>query len=140
MPRRGDETEDRLLSLLRADARRPVASLARELNLSRTAIQDRIARMERDGVIEGYTVLEGSDALDHAALAFVVIETRPCDPVLRRLKAVFGVERVFSIAGDIDALVLVRANSATEISRIGDRLSSVDGVGSIRLQTVLHER
>src|SRR5437764_6716976 len=45
-----------LLQLLKANARESTAELARKLGLSRTTVQDRIRRLERDGVIAGYTV------------------------------------------------------------------------------------
>lgn len=48
-----DDRDERLLALLQQDARTPVAELARAVNLSPTAVRQRLARMERDGVIEG---------------------------------------------------------------------------------------
>ncbi|CTQ49470.1 Lrp/AsnC family transcriptional regulator [Jannaschia donghaensis] len=47
-----DDTGRMLLALLGENGRRSVASLARALNLSRTAVQDRMGRLERDGWIE----------------------------------------------------------------------------------------
>ncbi|MDB5848544.1 MAG: AsnC family transcriptional regulator, partial [Rhodoferax sp.] len=46
-----DDTDRRLLSLLQANAREPVANLARKLQLARTTVVMRIARLEREGVI-----------------------------------------------------------------------------------------
>ncbi|NDV02047.1 Lrp/AsnC family transcriptional regulator [Pseudoroseicyclus tamaricis] len=135
-----DPMARRLLDLLRADARRTAASLGRELNLSRTAVQDRIARLERDGIIGGYTICEPPADAGHRALASITIEVRPCDPVLRRISSVPGVERVFSLAGDVDAIALVRGVDATAISELADRLSSIEGVGSVTLRTILRER
>ena len=50
------ETDSKLLSLLKANAREPTASLARKLGLARSTVQERIARLERSGTIAGYTV------------------------------------------------------------------------------------
>lgn len=135
-----DATAQRLLDLLRLDARRTATSLGRELNLSRTAVQDRIARMERDGVIEGYTIREPAGGADHRALALITIQVRPCDPVLRRLGAVSGVDRVFSLAGDVDAIAVVQGADAAAISDLADCLSGIEGVGSVELKTILRER
>ena len=49
-------TDEQLLSLLRENARASTAQIARRLNLSRTTVQSRIERLEREGVIGGYTV------------------------------------------------------------------------------------
>ena len=51
-----DPTDEALLRLLRDNARLPTAELARLLKLSRTTVQSRLERLERHGVIEGYTV------------------------------------------------------------------------------------
>ena len=56
MNRQLDRIGRELLSLLKANAREPVASLARKLGLSRSAVQERIGRLEREGIIAGYTV------------------------------------------------------------------------------------
>ena len=50
-----DETDRKLVAILQAHGRKPTASIARDLNLSRTAVQARIARLERDGIILGYS-------------------------------------------------------------------------------------
>ena len=50
------EADEQLLSLLREDARASTAEIARRLGLSRTTVQNRITRLEQEGVIRGYTV------------------------------------------------------------------------------------
>ena len=45
--------DEELIALLRVNAREPVASLARKLGLSRTTVQDRLRRLEQQGVIAG---------------------------------------------------------------------------------------
>ena len=51
-----DDTDRRLIGLLRQDARASVASLAKVLRVARGTVQNRMARLERDGTIVGYTV------------------------------------------------------------------------------------
>ena len=43
------DKDARLLDLLRANAREPAASLARKLGIARSTLQERIARLEREG-------------------------------------------------------------------------------------------
>lgn len=136
-----DKTGERLLALLAADSRRTATSLARELGISRPAVQERIARMETAGLIGGYTVVRGSTWRDdsHAALVSVLVDVRPCGPVLRRLRTHSAVERVFSTAGDVDAVLLVRAVDPVELSRVSDELSGIEGVARVEMRTVLRE-
>ena len=51
-----DSTDRELLSLLRENARISVATLAKTLKVARGTVQNRMARMETDGTIVGYTV------------------------------------------------------------------------------------
>jgi len=50
------DKDRQLLSILSENARMPTAMLARKLGLSRTTVQAKIERLERDGVIAGYGV------------------------------------------------------------------------------------
>ena len=136
-----DAAGRKLLGLLGADGRRSVASLARELNLSRTAVQDRIGRLERDGWIEGYAAVTrppaGDAASAHHALLFLTIATRPWAPVLRAVRAVPEVERVWSLSGTIDAIAEVRTPDARALSALTDRIAALEGIGTVGSQTVL---
>ena len=51
-----DSLDQELIALLRADARASIATLAHKLDVSRGTITNRIARLEDEGVIVGYTV------------------------------------------------------------------------------------
>ena len=51
-----NDTDCELIALLRHDARLPVATLAVRLKVARGTVQNRMRRLERDGVIVGYTV------------------------------------------------------------------------------------
>ena len=51
-----DTTDRQLLSLLRDNARIPVAAMAKALGVARGTVQNRLARLEADGIIVGYTV------------------------------------------------------------------------------------
>ena len=53
--------DEELINVLRANAREPVASLARKLGVSRTTVQDRLKRLEEQGVIAGYTLKLAKD-------------------------------------------------------------------------------
>src|SRR5215472_45506 len=69
------DSDAKLLALLRANAREPTASLARKLNLARSTVQERIARLEREGTIKGYTVRLADAADERKLRAVVMIET-----------------------------------------------------------------
>ena len=51
-----DALDHRLIAALRHDARLSVAALAQKLEVSRGTVTNRMEKLERDGVIAGYTV------------------------------------------------------------------------------------
>ena len=72
-----DDLDRQLVALLQADARASVADLARQLDVARTTVVARIARLERTNVIAGYSVRLGQDVLDASIYAYVGIILTP---------------------------------------------------------------
>lgn len=72
-----DAIDQQLLALLRENARAPTAELARRLSLSRTTVQSRIERLERGGVILGYSVRTGAVHSTAQVRALVMIVAAP---------------------------------------------------------------
>ena len=51
-----DDLDRELLGLLRDDARLPIATLAKKLRVARATVQNRLAKLESEGTVQGYTV------------------------------------------------------------------------------------
>jgi Lrp/AsnC family transcriptional regulator, leucine-responsive regulatory protein len=136
-----DAIDRKLLALLQADARASFTALARDAGLSRTAIQERMTRLERDGVILGYTVriAERPQAPATRAILSLKIRTRPCAVVLDRFRNWPEVVACYSLAGPVDAMLIVETKDAPALSQFVDRLSAVPGVGEVETAPILAE-
>lgn len=133
-----DSTDRRLLILLQENARRSVATLGRELNLSRTAVHARLARLERDGVVTGYTAILRPAAVNGvSAIVSIKLSTRPCSLVLERIKSWPEILHGYSTAGPIDAILVVRAPSTSGLSSLADRLGAVPGIEAVETTLIL---
>ena len=66
--------DQKLLMLLRTNARASVTELAKALHVSRSTVQNRLARLEKAGVIRGYSVILGGEYLDNQVEAHVSIK------------------------------------------------------------------
>ena len=134
-----DAIDRELLALLQRDTRRSVASLAKAVHRSRTAVQSRLERLERDDYIAGYSLLPGArmSAPRVEAMVSIVFSERPCGPVLGRFADWPELLCVWSLAGDTDALAHVAVARADDLSELLDRLSAVDGVASAVSSVVL---
>jgi DNA-binding Lrp family transcriptional regulator len=138
--RRLDEIDEHLLSLLERDARKPVVALAKAVGLSRTAVQGRLARLEDEGTIRGYTVVRGRKREDAPvkAVLLLCIGTRPCATVIRLFEHWPEVVACWSVAGPtVDAVLLVEAASNEALGELRAKLADVPGVTSITTAPVL---
>ena len=133
--------DSKLLALLRANAREPTASLARKLGLARSTVQERIARLEREGTIKGYTVKLADDATGHLK-AVVMISTDPkqADRVSTELKKMTDVRALVTVSGASDLIASVEAETAPKLDAALDRIGRIHGVARTVSAIVLSEK
>jgi len=122
--------DQRLLALLRENARLPTTELARRLRLSRTTVQSRIERLERTGVIRGYTVRIRNDYEQHHLRAQIMITVRPrqMTPVVNALRAMPEVRALHSVSGPYDLIALGVTQTSEDMDTLTDRIGLIDGV------------
>ncbi|RZA22214.1 MAG: Lrp/AsnC family transcriptional regulator [Lysobacteraceae bacterium] len=122
--------DELLLSLLREDARASTADIARQLGLSRTTVQNRIARLEAQGVIRGYTVRLHEDYESSRIRAHILITVQPkqMPAVVKALQAIREVRVLYSISGGYDLIALAVAASVGEMDVLTDAIGAIDGV------------
>lgn len=122
--------DEELIALLQANVRAPVSALARALGLSRTTVQDRLRRLEQQGVIAGYRLRLADDSSRRSIRAFVTIEVEPrhAAEVARALQELPQVETLHSVSGKYDLVGLVRTSSAQDMDRMLDAVGAIPGV------------
>jgi DNA-binding Lrp family transcriptional regulator len=125
-----DETDRQLIARLREDARASTAALGRALGLSRTTAQSRIARLERAGVISGYTV-RLSEAHEQGLIrALLMITVRPkasagVEAAIRRMP---DVRALHSVSGPFDMIAEAATTSIGDMDALIDRIGALEGV------------
>lgn len=130
--RKLDAIDQALIGLLEHDARQPTATLARKVGLSRTAVQDRLKRLERDGVIIGYTVRLGSaaDANRSGIGAHVMLTVQPkrSRDVVTALAGMPAVLNCYAASGTADLIAVVRAATPEDLDDALDAIGRIPGV------------
>jgi DNA-binding Lrp family transcriptional regulator len=106
-----DDTDRQLIDLLTLNARTSTAALGRALGLSRSTVQDRLARLERTGAIAGYTVRLGDSAPRRgvSALVMMTVNAKLADRVVHALRKMPELTRLHSISGQYDLCATVSA-------------------------------
>ena len=134
-----DDKDRLLLTLLRRDARRPIVALARDLNLSRSATQERLAKLQSSGAIAGFTIVEGGvpGARQSAYLTVTFEAGRRCAQIVPQLKRIASVAMIHSVTGPVDLIVRIDGDSVAEIERCRSAIAAVPGVASLSTSVVL---
>jgi DNA-binding Lrp family transcriptional regulator len=136
-----DETDHAIIAALVADARSSFAEIGQAVSLSAPAVKRRVDRLRSAGVIKGFTAVVDPAAVGGGATeAFVELfctgRTTPAQiaSVVRRHPAVIA---AFTITGEADALVHLRAADIPHLEQALERLRAESFVTSTRSMIVL---
>ena len=135
-----DDTDRRLLALLRDDARRSASSLAAALGVSRGTVQNRIARLLRGGAIQGFTVRLRPDAERAGAvhaITMIEIRGRTAARVLNALRGLPEVRALHTTNGRWDVVAELAAESLEALDRALNRIRMLDGVANTETSILL---
>ncbi len=137
-----DDLDRRLIALLQADARTSAADLGRRLGVARTTVLARLSRLERGGVVVGYTARLASLEGERGVEAYVGIVTEPkAGPlVTARLAALPELRQLSSVSGEFDYLALLHAESPARLDALLDEIGAIDGVRKTTTSVVLARR
>lgn len=134
--------DQKLLMLLRQNARASITDLAKALHLSRSTVQNRIARLEANGVIVGYSVQFGGAYLAGQIEAHVLIKVaqKLTARTNSALEGISQVSQLFSVSGEYDLIAIVQAQSLEELSAVLDDIGNLEGVERTNSSVVLETR
>src|SRR5215475_4181387 len=116
-----DDTDHKILALLRENSRRTLADIGGHVSLSVAAVKRRVERLERDGVIRGYTARVDhsllGDAIEVVMEVYCADRTSPGDisPSFEHLdEVVTG----FTVSGEPDVLLRLRVDSVAHLEAV----------------------
>jgi DNA-binding Lrp family transcriptional regulator len=136
-----DDIDQKLIALLRQDARLSIALLAARLKVSRGTVTNRMARLEKDGVIAGYTLRLRSDVQTQQIKAWmsIAVEGNRTREVIANLMGEPGVASLMDTNGRWDLLAELRAENLQELAKTLERIRLLKGISntetSIHLET-----
>ena len=131
-----------MLAILAENARASTATIARRLGLSRTTVQAKIERLERDGVVTGYGVRLSDTYESGLVKAHVLITIAPktLARITSELGAIPEVKTLHSVSGSFDLIAVVQAASIAELDHLIDRIGEIDGVERTLSSIILSTR
>ncbi len=106
-----DQIDEKILGILRTDARTPVAEISRKVGRSRTAVVARIARLESSGRIARYTIAERGQEDDGLGAIILVqmINRGETERFSSLIRTSGWVSACYGISGEFDLAVVLKS-------------------------------
>lgn len=140
MIRHLDEMDHKILALMRENGRRTLADIGQRVSLSVAAVKRRVERLERDGVIRGYTARidtgQLTDAIEVMMEVYCADRTSPGDihPTFEHLDEVVTAS---TVGGEADVLVRLRVNGVKHLEEVVEQIRRDPNVVRTRTMLVL---
>ena len=127
-----DELDQKIITLLRHNARRSVSDLAIELKVARATVRARMERMEKSGEIIGYAVILKSDAtaLPVRGIMMIEVEGHVTDRVLRSLNGFSEISAIHTTNGRWDLIAELGAATLPDFDAVLRRIRLIPGITS----------
>lgn len=134
-----DGKDKDLIALLRNDARSSTTQLAKELGMSRATVNSRIERLQKRGIIKGFTIKFDDNYERGQVQAHVMIQSQPkaSAHIIQQLKNLSAVTALHAVNGSYEMLAMVEAASTKELDQTLDIIGNVEGINKTNTSIIL---
>ncbi len=133
-----DDIDEKLLNLLRSNARESYVELAERLGTSEGTVRARLKRLVDTGVIRRFTIRTAGSNIK--ALIEIKVETNVhTGDISNQVAKWKGVEQVFEISGENDVMVIADVANTEELNAIIEKIREFKQVQATRSRLILHE-
>jgi DNA-binding Lrp family transcriptional regulator len=121
-----DNFDRRIIHCLRENARTSLAEIGRRVGLSRSAVAERVDRLERSGIISGYGVrLGGVGAAGLQAYFQLTFSPFHLQDLVPRLRSIPELTRMHALSGEIDMILFAEVESMDRLNQIRTELEQL---------------
>lgn len=135
--RKFDQVDQLILSALQKDARISMKSLANAAGIARSTLGERVARLEKDGTIQGYHAKLGKLDSSVEAMLLIVLVNTPSIATAKAILEIPGVQNCASIAGEIDMLAHLVTDTSEDMNAIRNIISEMPNVAKVKTHIIL---
>jgi Lrp/AsnC family transcriptional regulator, leucine-responsive regulatory protein len=130
-----------LLRALQENASRRLEDLSKVVGLAPSSTHERLRRLERLGVIRGWSIEIDPRSLGLDVLAFIGISSkRPCSEIVGALRTIPAVEECHSVAGELSMLLKVRVTDTASLLKLTERVRKIPGIEQTHTTIVLESQ
>ena len=132
-----DETDKKILKILKDDGRAGYVEIGNQVSLSEGAVRKRIKTLTDEGVIKKFTVKIG---VAEGAQAITLLSTTPAYPtqeVSKRIQAIPNVETIYEVTGEYDIVAVIVGMNVVEVNECIEKIRTVEGLMKTNTMIVL---
>ncbi len=135
-----DATDEKIIELLRSNSRLSFRQLATKTGFSPSTVISRVSNLEKNNVLQGYTVSLNYDKLGYDLVAIITatIHGRPLLEVQEKLSLLANVVSIYDVTGDYDSLIIVRVKNRRDLSSLVKKILATPGVERTNTHLVLN--
>ena len=136
------KNQQALINLLQENSRRSVSDLAKQLGLSRATVQQAMERLERTGVIQGYTVKINPDYKQRRVSAYIMISvvSQKTTKIVQQIHKHPQLDMLCTISGQYDLMAMVTESTTEALDIAIDSIAALDGVEKTLSHIVLSRK
>lgn len=136
-----DKFDQKILNLLSENARISVTSIGEEIGLSRTAVNERIRKLEEQGTIQRYTIELGNSQEQQKVCAYFELTFHPfnIDRVKNDLQQIPDIRQAHALSGNTDVLLFVEARSMERLTEVRTLLGQLPDLEKLVTSTALQQ-
>jgi DNA-binding Lrp family transcriptional regulator len=136
------DKDRKVLELLQENARETTAALARKLGVSRATVQERISRLEKANVIEGYSVRLNLGVILHTVNALVMVQgdNKSYNQTLKVMRAMSAVQSIYSLSGQWDYALYIANDTLEGLNDTLIKINNIQGVVSTVSHIILENQ
>ena len=134
-----DDTDRELISILRDNARTPIATLATRLRITRATVMNRLSKLEHKGVIHGYTIRLQADAETRRirALMSICVEGNHSPNILKKLRGYPCVQSLYITHGRWDIIAELRTETLEAFETAIRQIRLIEGIATTETSLLL---
>lgn len=133
-----DRVDRMLITALQQNAQERLEDLGKLVSMAPSSVHERLRRLEREGVIRGWTIDVDASAFGLDVLAYIgVRSSKPCSTLLPEMESIDAIEEFHSVAGPLGLMLKVRVANTSALLELVEELRQIPGVEGTETSIVL---
>jgi Lrp/AsnC family transcriptional regulator, regulator for asnA, asnC and gidA len=132
-----DETDRKIIKILKNDGRAGYVELGNQVGLSEGAVRKRIKTLTDDGVIRRFTVKIGVAEGAEAITLLAINPAYPTQEVSKRIQEIPNVETIYEVTGEYDIVAVIGGMNVVEVNECIEKIRRVEGIMKTNTMIVL---